>query len=847
MTSTGLALLRKSASRVLVLLAVLTLCPARPVVALEAMPVQVEQLEQFDRDGDGRPDLAILDVSLVTRYLAGSYPQEATVSQAKVSVYDRGGDMQPSEDWKQATDFENDVWLFDTNVDGRVELIIEFGMEGENNVAYLYDDRDGDGMVRYQEAGSDIEIAESQHWTVKVSAFGGWRSRDGSLNYNVQFDVDGLIGSSVPAVAEYFPERFGEDGSIDWETELVDSNHDSIPEYQVNRILAPIPDYYPAQRAGMYVNPAGHEPSEFDDQIFWPFLVTTHWRESYNYFDYAPAVFVDWETARIERVGLAGYPIESGYHINNFESWDKGIVNEANFENPMAYYDMAADNDGEPELFARLELVVGTYFSGLQPPRPPIVQADMSWDQNNDGRWDYKVDLAGKYLIDSTVSFHDFAIKMVPYELVPWWVTDRMWDAALFVAGEAGGYRTSEGIYGWAVNAGYEDGAEVPSLLRDFYITGYMGEPPTDSYAGIWQGMRGEYAFELRGQPYLYFSTVDHRLHLVGAQHGIWNIDDIHTLEYDDVDGDGYIDKWTYLEGESTLQQLFAANGYLTYAGDHEVRVLRVTAPPAAFSTLPPRDHQEWLALQELLDANRSDLAASDLKTAAAQFSDVVLRVEGGSLRDFRLTGQGSRFVLDVEAGASIASGGLAGDLSSPGSYVVSQEERLSAQPLTPPHLKLGPEDLSVETSSPTELESLRVTARVHNLGLEDAHQVTVTLHFSGSSGQEAAVSAGAALVGGGETQAVTVKWTPPTAGQWQMLAELDGPGAAAPGDPDAQPSRVSVVVRALPQPVWRDLLSLPGQSGDISLPVLALFASAVAIATYAFLTILRHMAGSDG
>ena len=43
------------------------------------------------------------------------------------------------------------------------------------------------------------------------------------------------------------------------------------------------------------------------------------------------------------------------------------------------------------------------------------------------------------------------------------------------------------------------------------------------------------------GQAWLYQSAVDHKLHLRGAESGVWNLDDLHRLRYARLGGDAYL------------------------------------------------------------------------------------------------------------------------------------------------------------------------------------------------------------------------------------------------------------------------------------------------------------------
>ena len=58
----------------------------------------------------------------------------------------------------------------------------------------------------------------------------------------------------------------------------------------------------------------------------------------------------------------------------------------------------------------------------------PNLEVNYSWDQDNDGRWDYKMSVSANYAIDEVVEFPDFAVKSVPYDQIIPWVKNRTWD-----------------------------------------------------------------------------------------------------------------------------------------------------------------------------------------------------------------------------------------------------------------------------------------------------------------------------------------------------------------------------------------------------------------------------------
>ena len=739
--------------------------PTEPVQA--QTDITVFGVTQSDLDGDGRPDLTVVDCAFASAH-------------DRILIVDRAGNMGTGSDVLAVTDFRDDVWIFDVGADGTAQLILVFAQEGEHRVAYLYDDRNGDGQVSYRARPRSVEITESSHWHVRVMARSDWFLPNGRVNPALVFHIDGYIlrylewGEAAPA-PEWARKGATTDGGVDWELEVVDADGDGIADYQLQRLLALSPPDANIFRSTLYVNRKPRHPEPYADALFWPLLVGKHDYEAYNYFDRPPVIAVDWGRAQIDRVGVLGYPTEQGYHINSWARWRKGEVNYANFENPMAYYDLAGDSDGRPELMVRFEVFAAgdSAFShevaqqgGLT---RPFVQADYSWDQNNDGRWDYEVSVAGFHPVTDVVAFPNFAVQTVPYDRIPTWVMGRDWAIATFVVAENGGYWSSEGMGDWNVNRGFRDGHLVePSGLRDLYLTGLIEEPPLENYADIRRGMRGEYATEQVGRPTLYWSPVDGRLHLFGAQGGVWNVDGRAVVRYADRNRDGYLDQWEYVAPDGRVRQLNVLPGFLLYAGDGEVVLKRADVALAVFSTLPPRNFAEWQALKDRLESFPAPAPADDLRGILARWEGPETRMTGAVVQNLQVTSRGFRLILHVGPGAQVVSSGVEGFAPprAPGAYrVVWEDGRWSVRPLTPAALGL----VSLEVEATREGEEATIRALLRNFGLDDARQVPLCVLLEGPRGARRVLTTTLSVLPGEGERELLWGWRPSTAGTWNV------------------------------------------------------------------------------
>jgi len=763
-----------------------------PAYGQEQTGVQLLDVQQRDLNGDGFPDVTELEYTFSCPY-PPRIPHIRVEGRSRAYVYDGGADMKASSQWETATDFENDTWVFDVGDDGSADLIIVFRSEAGRHSAYVFDDRDGDGQVSYAISGFTVNVLESEHWTVKVSSDYPWTWQNDPHKGTVVFAIDGHTVLQEDTWGNRRVANATNDGTIDWETEVVDSNKDGIAEYQLTRRLTTEPAGEFRFGTGVWVNEGNHPAMEYEDHIFWPLLVTAHRMESYNYFDHGPALFVHWGQARVDAVGILGYPIETGYHINNSQPWEKHRVNMADFENPMAYYDIAKDDDGYPELFVRLEYFSAQdsrILSGTYP--ESRMQAAYSWDMDNNRSWDYKVDLAGSFLPNAVVDFADFSLTTVPYVSLPSWVTAKSWDAAIFIAAEDGGRWSSEGLYEWTVNMGMEkDGTRVPSPLRDYYLTGVHVSPPIDVYRHLSPGMRGEYSFEFADRPFVYFSPIDRVLHLVGADWGLWQVDEVKRVVYENCVQDDWIDRWAYYEGEELKRALAVSLPFLIYWDESQVWLSQSDVPPEVFRTLPPRDYAEWLELGSKLQIQERDFEPGDFLSMVRQFAGSSVEISGATVRDYRFTEQGFRFVLEPTSQSQLQTeGGLdlpgIADVARP--YLVEYDGTLSATPLTPPALRLDAVGVATEPAPPRELEIGQLIVPVYNGGLEDAREVVVMATLEQPSAQETLTTTVALVPGEGSAQA-RFDWAPDLPGEWNVAFTLGS------GSPVAQDSATAFAV----------------------------------------------------
>ena len=767
----------------LLFLPVLTILTTRlePVMAQGSPEPGLRQealVRQEDLDSDGQPDLTVITTSYAT-------------DRDTVWVYDGAGDMRWGESWPEVTDFENDTWLFDVGSDGLARLVIRFTRDGENHVASVFQDLDGDAFVRTEIDRTRVTILESPYPSLTVRANGGWFLSDGQLNWNICFLTDGsVLHLHTHELTDQWKQILSHDGEPDVELEFRDGNLDGIPEYGLWRITAPTPPSWGATRTVIWANVGGTRPNQPSGSLFWPYLATSSLAspkspgtdsipvgaplpQGINYFDSPTIVVVGFEEARILHITFPGYPIEHGFHLNTLQPFLKEETNYADSEIAQAYYDLAGDQDGNPELHIRQG-----FYGELDPYGwelgVPVNEIRWSWNQANSSglSWDFKVSLAGRQAVTETIEFPDFSYYGVPYELLPFWVTDNSWDYATFVARENAAIQTTEGIYIWgAVETSVEGD---PSLLSR-YLAGELDVDLAKAFHDVPPGWRGELASLLQDRPLLYLSTIDRKLHLREADQGVWNLGGRTEVRYADLDSDGYLDQWLLLEGGVLARQLNFATPYLIYAQDGQVTIKLLEADPSLLETLPPRNQGEWLALDEQLKSQGRSFGPGDFESMMAQFEGAEWRVDGAEMRDFRSSEGGFRFILDLQPGFGV-SGSSGPDLIDlqPGAYVLTYDEVFRVEPLTAPilHLDLEPRSAS-QSEGATALAGHEMVLEIRNDGLQDTEAVTLTVQASSPSGQVLSLPPQFAEVLAGGTNRLRVPWVPNEPGLWTFRADV--------------------------------------------------------------------------
>jgi hypothetical protein len=819
----------------LLLFAVAVLGGARLLSAqAEAPPAQreliypIHQIDQLDNNGDGLPDETQIRMSFVS-------------DNDLVRVIDGGRDMQASGDWRAATDFENDAWVFDAYADGTAQLVIQFQRRADGHVyALVYPDVTEDGVVSYVINNGVVEVRENITQlpttppltlpTVTISAPDDWFMPDGRLNYNVRFLVDGphlsLIDGSTYTMGLVGDWHFAIqlDGIADAEFEFRDTNQDGIPDYGLWNYLGAETLAIGYRRSFLWAN-SDHYPTNVSaDILFFPYLEQYETNNAFlnplgetlgigqrerdeRYFDYQPRLEVAWTTAQLTPVLLRGYPIEQGYHFTSLNSIYKDRVNYVNFENMQAYYDMAEDDDGYPELHIRVRNYPAFDPRGWDLPTD-VTEIRWSWNQSNitGDLFDYKVSLGARHPLDTLIAYPDFSYYTIPYPEAGDWIQERRWDLAAFITSEGRLYASTEGIYEWNT-------VEVDHPDDDSFASQYIAGTGTVEIAPflntIPRNMRGEFADPYDRQPSLYFSPVDQKLHLTGANFCLWNIDDLRQIRCNNLNGDDYLDYWSLFEEpppiqeENSVAQTFSLNitpylplpdhqllhtsDYLVYSGESSVFVRQQSVEAALFTTPPPHDYAGWRTLSDLLAVHQSDprFDATNLIGMYAQFSGPELRIKNARALEFKTTDTGGyQFVLEVLPDFEIDQIlPFAVDIPAPGRYLVELDgARFNLRPMTPAQIMVQIEQPFDVPGTAETLVNTPLSVVIENRGLETVNLLRLQVRADALDPDTNAVIAGEGgvisdsiiTVSGSSSERVDLEWAVPHDGQWRFEALVE-------------------------------------------------------------------------
>ncbi|HEY8446131.1 MAG TPA: hypothetical protein VIL01_03420 [Thermomicrobiales bacterium] len=706
----------------------------------------------------------------------------------RITVIRTTGQEPISRDLSSETDFIDALWLLDIGNRGTYQLAIDFRRQEGQIVAEIYQDQNGDGTVAVTRSGGQFRVTEPGFWSIRVIARDGFWQRDGRLAPNFDISVDDRLmatfGDSV------FRDRMANDGVADVVIRVRGPRPDDPRSFDWRNVYTPVPSSSGIYRTTLMVRERGLEPA-FAPSFPWYLLgppagFVKPLGKSF------PPIQVNPDDGRLTTIGefVASRGSDQNWFTYSLLRVEPGSTIEPNFESPFAYYDLAQDQDGVPELQVRVERYIQDdpyHPSALWSRGSPLQAIRYSWDQWNTRNWTFKLALLGQHSIEDKVPFPEFTLQTIPYDIYPAWVTGRSWDIVTFVAAEEPLW-TSEGIYAWDFSRG----------LRDSYYSG-ASESSGGFGESIQRGLRGDYSLHLASQPWLTFNPIDRQLHLARAEGGVWTIDERRQVRYfNDGGGEAY-DGWQLWEDGQLAAQLYRVPGGLLYSDDDETLYLRAEIPHELFRVLPPTNHEEWQRLGEQLRAFQRDFAPGNLRAWFDQFGGTPVRVAFGPLTDFRRDADGVRFVVAVsDAHTQDLLANLTGARPNLGSQVVELAD--GRWRLEPASFALPQVTISAEQAAALRTGSVRVT--IENPSNIDLVGATIEVQAIAADGDTRAGLADEDLdVEAGARQVLDLDWSPHAPGFWRVEAAIYRSGVDARTGERVILSRQERVVQVQPPP----------------------------------------------
>ncbi len=751
----------------------------------------ITSFEQSDTNGDGKPDKALIRCACYTK-------------DDRIVVFDGAGDMRPSNAADQGTDMTNDLWLFDVGNRGSFQIAVQFKDANNQLTADVYQDQNADGKVATGIVSGHTVVTEPGYPVVHLLSRDGYWQRDGRIALNLDIRVDGRI------LATFGGENYLEYTSNDGRPDVVirvRGPHDGDPRsYDWRNVETPVPATSAVRRSTLMVREKGEEPP-IAPVFPWYFLgPKVGFLKTYG--QSFPPIQVDWNSGKIasfSEIIASRASADNWFTYSNY-TIEPGKLNNPDFESPFAFYNLADDGSGLPDMEVRIErATAGDQFVDPNWQGRPYQQIRYSWEQRAGQNWSFKLGLLGQKPINQTVTFPDFSLTTVPYDQLPSWVTSNSWDIATFVAVERQSYSSTEGIYEW----------DPTGSLRDDYYSGASdtAPKPPDSLSA---GLRGEYTTHLDAQPWLYLSPVDGRLHLAGAQTGLYKQDKTHTVVYENLAGGQYIDAWLGYDDNQLARQLYQLPNGLLFTENNTVSLLDATIAQASFRTLPPTNHADWTAIGQRLSTIRP-ISAGDLQAMYMQFPGKQAVITHATVSDLRFTATGYRFILDLQPGFDL--GGLAvSGISGAGSYAISFDStsnRYTAQPATDADAVVTQANVPAET--PVRAPS---TAAFHieNQGSVDLGQLPAVITARLNNGAPILVREQAVDLLADTPVEIAGSWQPPKVGQWSITATVYLPDGRSVQRSEA------VTVKGAHEPPWQEMVrgAWPHTSAPLYLSLLA-------------------------
>ena len=661
------------------------------------------------------------------------------------------------------------------------KIIIQLSNDSEGAHALVYDNAEQtiSRALNWLEEQEAIDAVRSP--AIEMHAPDGWWVRDGVVNYNLDIVLNGAITAMWNAGSRDDPEQAGwlnalPANSIDPTTRIQvrDPQQEGHPLWDLRQIIPPFPGegYLRTNYAERQCAPAASVAATVVPE--WPYITPEPIGDGFEQppEQFVSPIVIDWSRGIVTNFSeLVTVRNQScSYSLYSIRALVEGEVNQPNFETPFAFYDLSGENNGYPNLILRTEhfaarepwsLGLRADNQGRRLTPDPFQTIRYSWlTESGRTEWEYKVEVMGTYPYTETTSIAGdrYEIKAPDYDSFPEWVLEREWPVITFVDVERGPYRSTEGIYDWS-----------PRETGIGHLYGWAPIPET-AFNTIGTGLRGEYRFEQAGDVRLYHSPIDQRLHLLGADGGLWQVDNETVLKLHNLDDDPYIDGWETLQDEEPREALYVSHDHIIFGDGEGVVIRAASVPDSNYEIDPPSSAETWQAFKQKHDALQKQNPLS-MHTWLRPFPGAETDISGVALSQFRATPDGFRFVLTPKDSVEINENALLPDIAwdsrqlvvsySPAGFEVSEG--------SPPELSLAINAIDATTWR----NRIPVYIEGYNTGSQDAERLYLTISAK-RNGEEKWLSTDSVTLLAGDTHQKMLTWQPLDTGAWTIRARLN-------------------------------------------------------------------------
>lgn len=706
-----------------------------------------------------------------------------------VTVVPRGHEISPElleGDWWTWGNATTDAYLFAFDTPDDVRLILSFESSGDVPEASFYVREGGAARVIYRLEGDKLEVEGFPFYRLRPEQ-GDWLI-GGKTNYDLVAWFDGVEGK-VPAEP---------DGVVDYE-ERVGALEPGIPLWGYSEMVNdPHPGWgYP--RYGVSYRMEGAPPFKIAAPLMpqFPYLGIGQ-RPSHWFVENPHPIFYRFDKEQLDLSSYNGFQIGGIYYANSIS-----LPPNLSFETPFAFYNFV------PESRLAQLVVRGSHtppkdrYRGLLARGIPKTDFRYSWKTWNNNRWQYGLHVAGTHPYTDLIRIGDQEFYSVAPDELPSWIIDKAWPVVSFVEA-VDGFHGSEGIYFYSAQARpvWPWLVGVDNVEPEFFATPFLqegtvlGKSPDES---IPTGFRGEYHASYKQVPKLYFSPVDNRVHLYGAQGGVWNLGGGRVLRSHNLFGSPYVNAWTReqvpeqmpepvleesqaevdtLDPEAAAEAerfdvflpkaltgdiegaLYTIGDYLVYFANGQDLIIR-EAPfdLAAFELVPPKDKASWQAHLAQLEPYRGlERDPFELRTWLDNYDGPSLTIGGVTVSEVHVSEDGLNFMLQIPDGAvlsnelgEIDTGALGAGAYSLRHSLANGSWRFEPAVAAPPEVSLAVEAETIYIDKPNSLELLVSNPGNVDLSGEAALMIGETRVESWSD----------LYVPGGEDVALGLSWIP--------------------------------------------------------------------------------------